>query len=242
MPANAYREDLAFIHDAGFGHIAENAAPALLQALRRAGLRRGRVVDLGCGSGILSQAVAAAGYDVLGIDLSPAMIELARRRVPQGEFRVGSILAAELPPCIAVAAIGEIVNYLFEPANTKAALSGLFERIHAALAPGGILLLDVAGPGRIPGKGPQRAYREGDGWAVLFEARVERDVLTRTITSFRRTGELYRRDHEVHRLRLLPPSMIAAMLRRCGLRVRQLRRYGRLALPRGMTGLFARRR
>ena len=55
------------------------------------------MIDLGCGSGILSRAVSEAGYDVLGIDISEAMIAMARQRVPRGQFRVESLLTAELP-------------------------------------------------------------------------------------------------------------------------------------------------
>jgi trans-aconitate methyltransferase len=46
-----YREDLAYIHDQGFGDFARKAAPGLLAMLRRGGIRSGLVVDLGCGPG-----------------------------------------------------------------------------------------------------------------------------------------------------------------------------------------------
>src|SRR4051794_25093950 len=75
--SSAYREDLAYIHDAGFGGIATSAAPVLRDALRRRGIVSGLVIDLGCGSGILSEAMSAAGHDVLGIDISGAMLALA---------------------------------------------------------------------------------------------------------------------------------------------------------------------
>src|SRR5262245_36113658 len=106
----AYREDLAYIHDAGFGRFARGAAELLLEELPRQGFERGLVVDVGCGSGILGEALAARGFEVLGIDLSAALIELARKRVPSGMFRVESLLTAQLPPCIAVAAVGQCVN------------------------------------------------------------------------------------------------------------------------------------
>ena len=69
---DAYGDDLAFIHDAGFGGHVRSAVPVLLKALHAK--KSGRVVDLGCGSGILAQEVIAAGYDLLGVDISPCMI------------------------------------------------------------------------------------------------------------------------------------------------------------------------
>src|SRR5690348_16072673 len=165
--AGAYRDDLAYIHDAGYGGLARSAAPVLLDALRRGGTERGLVIDLGCGSGILAQAVSAAGYDILGIDISAAMIAQARRGVPGGRFRVGSLLAAELPPCVAVAAVGECVNFLFDPGHSKRAVVRLFRRVHDALTAGGPFLFDAAGPGRVPGPGPSQVWREEGDWAVL---------------------------------------------------------------------------
>src|SRR4051794_26702297 len=237
----SYREDLASIHDAGFGDLARAAAPVLLAALRRRRLGRGLVVDLGCGGGLLAERVAESGYDGLGVDFSPAMIDLARRRVPGGQFRVGSLLAAEIPECVAVAAVGECLNYLFDGGNTRRALARLLRRIHEALVPGGVLILDVAGPGRVPGPGPRRGYAEGEGWAVLFEAEEDRRRrwLTRRSTTFRRVGEMYRRDHEVHRLRLLQAAELASELRGLGFRVRTLSGYGPKRFAPGHVGFLA---
>src|SRR5271165_1718144 len=110
---DAYRDDLAYIHDAGFGSFARAAGAVLVDALRRGHVTEGLVVDLGCGSGILSGVVSGSGYQTLGIDISEGMIALARKHVPRGKFRLESLLSAKLPSCVAVAAVGECLNYLF---------------------------------------------------------------------------------------------------------------------------------
>jgi SAM-dependent methyltransferase len=239
----AYRNDLAYIHDVGFGDFARQAAPVLLDALRRQGTEGGLVIDLGCGSGILSQEVAAAGYDVLGIDISEAMIALARERVPHGSFRVESLLQAKLPRCVAVAAVGECFNYLFDPRGTRRGLAKLFRRIYNALEPNGLLLFDVAEPGRVAGTGPQRKHMEGQDWAILvtLEEDRRRRLLTRRMTTFRKQGELYRRDEEVHRQRLLPRPEVLADLRALGFRVRALAGYGPLGFTHSHVGFLARK-
>src|SRR5688572_3051617 len=187
---SAYGTDLAHVHDAGFTDFATGSAPYLLGHLRRAGIRSGLVVDLGCGSGAWARSLTRAGYEVLGIDQSRAMIALARRHAPAARFRVGSFLKASLPECGAVTALGEVFNYTFDRANTEHGLFGFFRRVHEALRPGGLFVFDGAGPGRLPATAPRRSFTEGDGWVVLVDRDEDIDlrVLTRRIVTFRRLG------------------------------------------------------
>jgi SAM-dependent methyltransferase len=240
---DAYRDDLAYIHDAGFTGFARAAGPVLVDALRRSGINGGLVIDLGCGSGILSGVVSEAGYDVLGIDISDAMIAMARRRVPRGRFRVQSLLTAKLPSCVAVAAVGECINYLFDESNSASSLRKLLRRIHTALCAGGLFLFDIAEPGRVARPGARRTYFEGEDWTVLVSTEEDsrERLLTRRITTFRRVGEFYRRDQEVHRQRLLARSDLAGLLRSTGFRVRILRGYGTLLFGNGHVGLLVRK-
>src|SRR6266571_1959852 len=222
----AYNSDLAYIHDVGFGDFAKNSAPGLLQILHNSGLASGLVVDLGCGSGIWASELSRAGYDVLGIDLSTSMIEIARKRAPKAKFRVGSLLKVEVPVCDAVTSLGECLNYLFDEINSIDQLRRLFRRVYSALNPGGLFVFDIAEPGR--GKGPRQKHRKGKDWAVLVE--VEEDAktnrLTRRITTFRKRGKSYVRDEEVHVLQLYKRSAIVSELRGAGFRVRSVRAYG----------------
>jgi SAM-dependent methyltransferase len=237
----AYKDDLAYIHDRGFGDFARNSAPGLLKMMREAGIPSGLVVDLGCGSGLWARALVDAGYDVLGIDISAAMIDIARERVPEGEFRVESLLKSKLPQCHAVTSLGECFNYLFDKNNRITELRRLFRRIYAVLKPGGLLIFDIAEPGR--GKGPRQKHREGDGWAVLVEVGEDAhsNRLRRRITSFRRIGAHFERDEELHVLQLYRRSEIAKELRDVGFKVRTVRAYGDQPMIEGCAGFVARK-
>jgi SAM-dependent methyltransferase len=239
---NAYREDLASIHDAGFGRFAREAAALLLRELRPSTMERGLVIDLGCGSGILAEQLANGGFDVLGIDLSASLITLARNRVPGGQFRVESLLTAQLPRCIAIAAVGECVNYLFDDRHSLEGVRQVLGRAFAALVPGGLLVFDVAEPGRVP-DGASKTFTEGEDWAVLVAAEedLQHEFVTRHITTFRRAGELYRRDHEIHRLRLLPRKQVLSWLQDIGFRVEILNAYGTTRFPTRYVGFLARK-
>lgn len=240
-----YRDDLAYVHDAGFSHLAASAAPVVIEELKRAGMDSGTVVDLGCGSGVTARLLRDAGYEVAGIDLSEPLIEMARQRVPDGTFRIGSFATADIPPCVAVTAIGEVFNYTFDPANSTAVRAKAFDRIHAALAPGGLLVFDMAGPSRAPSSSPQRTFAEGSDWAILVETGADagKSLLTRRITTFRKLeeGELYRRDFELHQLQLVDPAEIVESLQRTGFSVQALASYGSLPLPQGLAGFLARK-
>lgn len=240
---HAYREDLSWIHDLGFGHLARDAAERLLRIFAAEGVEEGRVVDLGCGTGILAEAVSNAGYEMLGIDLSPAMIELARRRIPDARFRCESLLESELPPCAAVVAVGECFNYLFDARNSREQLQQLFARIHEALEPGGILLFDAAGPGRVTDEEAVKTHVDGGDWALLMNAEENSETrrLTRCITSFRRIGELFRRDDECHELALWPAEELVADLEAAGFSVELLEGYADQPLPPGLYAVLARK-
>jgi SAM-dependent methyltransferase len=238
-----YKEDLAFIHDVGHGDFALESAPGILEILDRSKIRDGLVLDLGCGSGLWARELVKAGYPVLGVDISESMIDIARRRVPEAEFRVGSLFEADLPLCNAVTALGEVLNYLFDPDNNHQTLVRLFHRIYDALTPGGVFVFDIAEPDQVTQETTTRGFSEGEDWVVLIEKYEDREqgTLTRRITTFRSVGELYRRDDEVHIQRLYKATDIASELRQVGFLVQPMRDYGRYRLPTAHTAFVARK-
>jgi SAM-dependent methyltransferase len=241
--ADYYQDDLAFIHDVGYGEFARAAAPGLLNIFAGCGIRDGLVVDLGCGSGLWAEQLSKRGFDVLGIDISEAMIRLARQRAPQARFRVASLFQADLPACRVVTSLGECISYLFDTTNNNRKLRQLFHRVYDALAAGGVFVFDVMEPGELGRATRARSFSEGDGWMTLVEKHEDRDrrTLTRRITTFRQVGRFYRRADETHRVRLYDAATLAAELRRTGFRVRITRRYGDYALARARVAFIARK-
>ena len=241
--AEWYKEDLAFIHDIGYGDFALESTPGILEILDQSKIRDGLVVDLGCGSGLWARELTNAGYRVLGVDISGSMIDIARRRVPEAEFRIGSLFEADIPPCNAVTALSEVLNYLFDPGNDHQTRVRLFHRIYDALTPGGDFVFDIAEPGQVTQETTTRGFSEGEDWVVLIEKDENREqgTLTRRITTFRSVGKLYRRDDEVHIQRLYKATDIASELRQVGFLVQPMRDYGRYRLPAAHTAFVARK-
>jgi SAM-dependent methyltransferase len=224
-----YGEDQAAIHHERFGDLAVLAADVLLTRLRAARLSAGTVVDLGCGSGILARIVSDAGYDVVGVDVSAAMVALAAPQAPRATFVQGTLLDVPLPPAVAVTAVGEVLNYATAPPAGLAELEAIVERVAGVLAPGGLFVFDVAAPGRNGPTGVRERFHTHPDWALHARAveSPEGDRLDRDITIFRRTGDAeYRRTDEHHVLRLYRPDVVEEVLDRAGFAVERGAVYG----------------
>lgn len=236
-----YAEDLAFIHHTGFAGFAREAAPGVLALLQGGGIRRGLVVDLGCGSGLWARALLDAGFEVLGVDIAPAMIELARGVAPGARYLVSSLYEVDLPSCAAVTALGEGFTYMATQ-DPREALPVFLPRVHGALAPGGVLLFDMILRSE---KEPMRyrTTREGEDWQVDAEVieEPELSLLTRHITSTRQVEGSERITHETHRVRTFSAIEVERMLRGCGFEVELHRQYGAMPLPPQRLAFLARK-
>lgn len=237
------------IHDQVSDHLSDDrvalaAAGELVAQLRHREILDGLVVDLGCGSGLTARRLNEAGYDVLGVDISPEMIELARSNAPAAEFVVASLFDVELPPCAAVTAIGESINYALDPSVKRRDVAGFARRVFASLLPGGLVMLDAAGPGRIGPGVTNDARFEGDDWALFVRTEGADDgrSMVRDTMLFRREGELWRRSDERHRLVLYSPEVVTEQLLTAGFEVVVMSGYEDLTFPDGWNGFLGRKR
>ncbi|NEP18533.1 MAG: class I SAM-dependent methyltransferase [Leptolyngbya sp. SIO4C1] len=238
-----YQTDLAYIHDAGFSGYVLGALPGILEILDDCCSPGDRVVDLGCGGGLSTQRFVKAGYQVLGIDISPAMIDLAQQRVPAANFQVGSCLKVKLPTCRAVVAIGECLNYCLDPDSSAETLQLFLQNVYAALKPGGCLIFDLLEPSPDQVDQVIKGFTEGEGWLVLYEKSEDRSqLLTRRIITFRQVGEAYRRSDETHRQQLYHSAEVESWLSQAGFEVNSSNSYGTFQLPSAHRAFVARKR
>jgi ubiquinone/menaquinone biosynthesis methyltransferase len=138
-----------------------------------------RVLDLACGTGDLALLAAASGADVIGLDLTPGMIALARRKVGaagrQVRFLVGDMTALPLPDaCVDVVTTGYGLRNVPE-------LGRAIAEIRRVLKPGGRLLsLDFNRPGFAPVRCAWHAYLtvtgSALGWALHRDADTYRYI------------------------------------------------------------------
>lgn len=100
-------------------------------------LAPGRVLDVGCGPGRTTGLLRERGLDVIGIDLSPGMIEVARRDHPDLDFRVGSMTDLDLPD----GELAGVLSWWSVIHLPRDVVPQAFAEFHRVLAPGGVLLL-----------------------------------------------------------------------------------------------------
>ena len=213
----AYGDDLAYIHHSGFSGFAGSAAPAIIDLLRLHAARR--VVELGCGSGVLAGALAEAGFEVFGFDPSPAMVALARLTAPAVQFAVGALHEAETAECDAVVAIGEVLNHV-----AVGDVRAFVERVEAPL-----LVFDIAEAEAYPAHDEERV--DGDDWSVIVLTHRDGNTVSRQVRTFVAGEETMRRGEEVHHLQLYTRTEMTALLEGAGYRVTRRSSYGTTALP-----------
>ena len=97
----------------------------------------GPVADLGCGPGLVTAHLAALGLSVFGVDLSPRMVQLARRAHPELTFTVGSMTALDIED----GSLAGILAYYSTHHTPPEQLPVVYAEFHRTLRPGGLLML-----------------------------------------------------------------------------------------------------
>jgi predicted TPR repeat methyltransferase len=154
----APRFDAALLDDLGY------CAPALLLAAvvgacTAAGrpARFGGVIDLGCGTGLAARAFAGLADEIIGIDLSPKMVERARATGLYAEVDVAEIVGGLANRANASADLilaADVMVYVHD-------MAPLLAEVARVLAPGGLFAFTVeshAGEGVVLGEGLRYAY------------------------------------------------------------------------------------
>jgi SAM-dependent methyltransferase len=232
-PDPYYRRDLALVHHRGFSFHADRCAPGILDLLQPVRNRGGVVLELGCGSGLLTRYLLEAGHRVIATDASPAMLDLAREVAAGADIRELVLPDDPLPEADAIVSIGHVLSYLPDEAAIDRALRG----VGAALRPGGVLAIDICdlewGEAR---RDAPNLGRVGDDWAIVTEFSVpETNRFVREMTTFVLEEDgCWRRDHERHDNVLIDTRAVPSKLRDLGVEATVGTSFGAETLPVGL--------
>ncbi len=197
----------------------------LIKTLRTYGIQDGIVLDLGCGTGTITTFLAEAGYDMIGIDSSAEMLEIARERADESEEHRFDILYLlqdmrefELYGTVrAVVCACDALNYILKEDE----LLTVFKLVHNYLDPEGIFIFDL---------NTIYKYRELLGEATIAENRDEGSFIWENdydeeerlnayeLTFFiREENGLYRKYEETHMQRAYEIARVKELLTAAGL-------------------------
>jgi len=242
-PSSYYRPDLARVHHEGFAFHADGAAPGIVELLEPVRERGGLVVELGCGSGLLTRHLVEAGLRVIATDASPAMLDLARTVAP-GATAIERLTLPDdpIPECDAVVSVGHALNYLPDAASIDRALRAIAD----ALRPGGLMAIDLCdlSYGEARGDAPDTKGWVTDDWALVTRFdRPSPDRFVRQMAIFTRTDDgSWRRDDERHDNVLIEVAAVPALLADHGVEVTLGSRFGSYRLPDGLFAVTGRKR
>ena len=192
--------------------------------LKEQGVTEGLLLDLGCGTGSLTELLADAGYDMIGVDNSEEMLELALEKKEQSgkdilylcqdmrEFELYGTVAAVVSIC-------DCMNYILEEED----LLEVFCLANNYLDPGGIFVFDMNTPYK---------YREVIGNTTIAENREEGSFIWENcfdeesqvneyaLTLFiKEEDDLYRKHEEFHYQKAYEPERVKELLEEAGLKV-----------------------
>jgi SAM-dependent methyltransferase len=238
-----YEPDLAWVHHTGYSHHVDNVWRGVVRLLRAGGVADGaRVLDVGCGSGLLARRLIAEGFDVTGIDASPAMVDLARGHAPGARFEVVKLPAVSrtLQASDAIVSTGHVLNYL----DSREDIAQALRQLAQALRHGGVIAIDLMTEHFARRDDAQHVHAKvTDDWAIVTRfSRPQPDRFDRDITVFRRVADHWHRSDEHHRNLTFDASDALRILRESGVDALGRASFGDETLPEGLVVLTGVRR
>ncbi len=187
------------------------------------GIREGLVLELGCGTGTMTELLACRGYDMIGVDNSPEMLEIAaEKREKSGHdilYLLQDMRCFELYGTVrAIVCVCDSLNYILDEED----LLQVFRLADNYLDPGGYFIFDM---------NTEYKYREILGETTIAENREEGSFIWENyydeeeklneyeLTLFlpERNG-LYRKYEEEHTQKAYDPDEVCGLLEKAGLR------------------------
>ena len=216
-------EDFALVYDTFMDETPYDAwCERVTGILKRHGIEDGLVLDLGCGTGSMTERLAQAGYDMIGVDLSGRMLDIALKKREKSGLDIlylqQDMREFELYGTVrAVVCLCDSLNYLLEEEELKET----FRLVNNYLDPDGLFLFDfntVYKYGTVIGDSTIAENRDDCSfiWENYFEEESGLNEYDLTIF-LREQGELFRRFTETHVQRGYTPETMRRLIGDAGL-------------------------
>lgn len=194
------------------------------EILREHGIMDGIVLDLGCGTGSMTELLAEQGYDMIGVDNSEEMLDLAmEKRAASGQdilYLLQDMRKFELYGTVrAVISACDSVNYLTEPGD----LVKVFSLVNNYLDPGGIFVFDLNTVYKYQEiLGEQTIAEDREECSFIWDNFYDEEEMINEydLTIFvQEDGELFRRYCETHYQRAYSLETVKTLIEKAGMEV-----------------------
>ena len=191
--------------------------------LREYGAEDGLVLDRGGGTGTMTELLAEAGYDMIGVDCSEEMLEMAmEKRVKSGHdilYLCQDMREFELYGTVrAVVSVCDSMNYILEPEE----LEQVFRLVNNYLDPGGVFLFDLNTEYKYRQMGESTIAENREDGSFIWDNYYDEEerINEYDLAIFVREGEhdLYRKYEETHYQRAYRLEEIREIGERAGMR------------------------
>ena len=217
-------EGFAKVYDHMMEHIPyEEWFNKLKTYLTERGIEQGRICELGCGTGIMTEMFAQSGYEMIGLDKSVDMLAIAREKQEEAGSDIlylnQSMEKMELDgPVDAFISVCDSMNYLLHEDE----MANLFQRVKKYLKPDGYFIFDLKTVFCFRNViGNQTWVEQDDEISYIWENYFyeEEDINEYMLTIFRKQPdtELYERVEEAHYQRVYSLERLKEMLQEAGL-------------------------
>ena len=177
-------------------------ADYIIETLAQDGIRDGLVLELGCGTGTVTEMLADAGYDMIGIDNSEEMLaEAMEKRAESGHdilYLLQDMQDFELYGTVrAVISVCDSMNYLTDEED----LEYLFALVNNYLDPGGLFIFDMNTEYKYTHLLADGTFAENrEESSFIWENFYDEDerINEYDLTLFIKEGELFRKFEETH--------------------------------------------
>ena len=192
------------------------------------------VLDLACGTGSLTYELAQRGYEMIGVDLSPEMLNEAMEKNMGGDIIPPMFLCQSMDKLDLYGTIDACVCCL-DSANyvtDRKKLQKAFERVHLFLMPGGLFLFDINTPEKLQGLDGQVFLDETEDtycvWRAEYSKRSRISSYFMDIFRLDPDSGQWDRGEELHEERAYTIPELTGFLERAGFR--DIKVYGELKL------------
>ena len=193
----------------------------LIQLLKEYQVEDGLVLDLGCGTGNMTELLAKEGYDMIGVDNSEDMLEIASEKRAESGLNILFLLQDmrefELYGTVkAVVSICDSINYILEEDD----LREVFSLVNNYLDPKGMFIFDLNTKYKYEQMGETTIAENREEGSFIWENYFDEEsaVNEYDLTLYiREDGESYRRFEEVHYQRAYDLKTIDRLLADAGM-------------------------